>query len=226
MAVPGPYFVNVSGTPADPQFAEFVLKGHTVESDGSSRPTWNVFNFRKRSSAVPASPLSLGGAYMAQIETALSAALSDKYVSDEGTCKMMDDPASLPVGIANPIAAAVTGDRMPSGNGCVTVRLITNAAGRNYRGSKHFSPIAESQTTLDNLNAGAQTLWLAVATALLASPIQDSDLNEWDLIVLSQDLSDFTVTPSVFTGAYVVTDPVNLQLGTMRRRRQRTGVTI
>lgn len=225
MAVPGPFFRNVVGTPASPQFAQFTLKGHTIETEGANRPSWNVFHFRKRPSGIGGNPFSLGSVYMGQIGASLSAALSIAYVSDIWECKMMDDPAFLPVSDINAIAASVTGDRMPSGNGCVTFRLKCNAAGRAFRGSKHFSPIAESQTTLDELNAGAIVLWLAVAAAMLASPLTDTDGNEWDLVVLSTDESDFSASPAVFTGAYVVNNPGNKQIGTMRRRRQRNGTT-
>jgi hypothetical protein len=226
MAVPGPFFRNVSGTPASPQFARFTLKGHTVETDGLSRPTWNVYNFRGRSSNVNPSALSLGNAYMGQIIADLSAALSTSYVADPSECKFLDDPALMPVTIANGIVGAIGGDRMPSGNGCVTIRLRCNAAGRNFTGSKHFSPIAESDTTLDQLNAGAQGRWNAVAVHMLASPVTDADGNEWDLIVLSSEESDLTISPAKFTGAYVVDNPLNLRVGTMRRRRQRSSPTI
>lgn len=221
MAVPGPFFRNLAGNPASPMFARVTLKGHTVETDGTSRPTWNVFDFRRRGTGGMPNDSALMVEYLAQIVAACSAAFSDKYIADTIEQKFLDDPAFLPVSLPNDIVGAVTGDRMPSGNGCVTFRLKCNAAGRAFRGSKHFSPVAESQTTLDVLNAGAITLWNAVGAALLASPIDDLTGNDWDLIVLSADQSDLTVSPAIFTGAYVVTDPLNLRIGTMRRRRQR-----
>lgn len=224
MAVPGPAFANVTGTPSDPLFAEIVYRGHTVESNGSLKKSFNVFHMRRRASTPGADPIDVYNGFVTAFNTPLIAAISDKYIGDNVSVRLMDNPMTTPYIAANAITGAVTGDRMPSGNGAVTIQLKTNGRGRNFRGSKHFSPIAESQTTLDNLNGGAQTLWDAVASALaVMSPLIMPSGVEWDLIVLSQELSDFVINPSVFTGAYVIDCIANAQVGTMKRRRQKAG---
>jgi len=226
MAAPGPAFVNEVGNPADPAFAQLVQRAHTIESNGNLRPSFNVWHFRKRSSAVLANVHELQQAFEAQIKADFDACMSVHYQPDPWESKMLDAPLVPPVVTASTLAPSVVGDRYGSGNGCGTMRLLTNGAGRNFRGSKHFSPIAESQTTLDQFNAGAQALWTSFAATVLSSPIMDATGNEWDLIVLSQELSSWGgIGPTTFTGAYVLTNPINLQIGTMRRRRQKGGLT-
>lgn len=225
MAAPGGPFYKTPGSLTAPAFAEVVYRGHTVESNGGNRPTLNVYHFLRRPSVTAPVEVSLMNAVAGVVDAPLSAAYSNTYVADSMSGRFMDNPASLAVSQMNAIAGAITGDRMPSGNGAVTVQLKTNGRGANYRGSKHFSPIAESDTTLDNLNAGAITRWTAVSAALNSmSGLVDSDGNVWDQIVLSQDLSELTATPALFTGAYVVNTVLNQQVGTMRRRRQKSSV--
>ncbi len=223
MAVPGGPFRNQTGVPTTPFFAEVVLKGTTLESNGSYRPCNNVFHFRRRSSVIAPVELNLIGAFKTAIETALGAAISEKYIPGSITARFMDDPSAFEVVGSNSVSGAITGDRMPSGNGCVTCQIKTNGRGRNFTGSKHFSPIAESDTVLDQIAGGAITRWDAVASAIQTgmNAMVDTDGNTWDLIVLSQNLSDLTAYPARFTGAYMLTCTANLQIGTMKRRRQK-----
>jgi len=224
MPIPGDVFQNVLGTPATPSFFEWVLRGHAVESDGSSQRFFNILHFARLAGPGTASELNVGDAIMAALTIDLSAALSVAYVADDYTGRFMDDPTHAAVIGANTLVGAITGDRLPSFNAVVT-RKKTVGRGRSFKGSNHWGPIAESDTTLDTLNVGAATRWGAVVTSLqtISTPfVVGSDT--WQLIVLSQVLSNLTANPSLFSGATVQANLLNGTIGTMRRRKMNVGI--
>ncbi len=223
MGLPGAVFNKVVGTPASPTFAEYLIRGHSVESNGSSQAIINQLHFARISGPGTDDENDLYLAVSTLIDTTLGLALSNSYVADDTSIRFMDDPTRAPVLATNLIVGGVTGDRLPSFNAVVT-RKLTYGRGRSYKGSNHWAPIAESQTTLDELNAGAQTLWnnfvgqeqnLANTFVALA--------DTWQLIVLSPTLSDFTVNPGLFSGSIVKTISLNNLLGTMKRRKSGVG---
>jgi len=223
MGLPANVFSNVTGTPATPTFAELIYVGHSVESNGSSQAILNIIHFARISGPGTDTEADLVTAVKAELDTVLSNALSVGYVPDEVTCRFMDDPTRAKAVFTNDIIAAVTGDRHPSFVAAVT-RKITYGRGRSYRGSTHWAPIAESQTTLDQLNAGAITLWDLVVTGLqnLSAPFV-AVADTWQMIVLSPTLSNLTVNPSLFSGAVCNEALLNHVVGTMRRRKQGVG---
>lgn len=222
MAVSAQSFANVAGTPATPQFAEIVIKGHSVESTGLSKPFNNILHF-VRATGTGGHPVEdLSQAVIDQLEPSLSAALSVAYVADFIEGRYMDDPTFMPVPIANPIVGAISGDRLPNFNAVVT-RKKTYQRGRSYRGSNHWGPVAESDTTLDNLNAGAITRWTDVKIAIEGLGIAGVDVagNQWHLFVLSPTLSSLSLNPALFTGSRVGQALLNTHIGTMRRRKEK-----
>lgn len=225
MPIGGTIFTLEPGTPTDPQFIEFLYRGHSVESDGSTQQIINQLHFVKTFSlGVPTNLISVYNLVTGVLDAPLSAALSVTYVADNVTLRAMDSPLNLAVPMLNQVVGAVTGDRLPSFNSVVT-RKYTNARGRSFRGSNHWAPIAESQTLLDNLTAGGQTLWDAVATALATFVgLVDGDGNAWSLFVLSRLKSDLLANPSLFTGATILNSTANALLGTMKRRKSGVGV--
>lgn len=224
MPISTPIFTLEPGTPADPQFVEFLFRGHSVESDGSLQQIINQLHFVKTFSlGVPTNLANVYTLIDSVFSAPLSAALSVAYVPDNCTIRAMDSPLFLPQVQPNTLVGAVTGDRLPSFNAVVT-RKYTNARGRSFRGSNHWAPIAESQTLLDNLTAGGQTLWDAVATAIQTFiGLVDADNNAWSLMVLSRLKSDLISNPSLFTGATIVSSTANALLGTMKRRKSGVG---
>ena len=216
---------NISGIVATPLFLEIVQQGNITTSNGSVKPFVNVWHFFQVT-VVPVlcSLNELCDAFLANMEASLEAALPIAYANGTVKARFLDDP-SFPYNIPRgDIDGAVTGDRATTFNS-VCFQLRTDARGRNFRGSKHLGPVAESQTTLDNLNGGALTLWGAVKTAyegLFGGGLQDGVAGgSWSPIVISSNLSDRESTPSVFTFAYVNGVVVNPTVGTMRRRKEK-----
>jgi len=222
MPVSTPTFQNIAGTPATPCFCEFVFRGHSVEAGGGARKFINILHFTRVAGPGTGTEAQFLTAVDGALATSLSAALSDLYVADDTVTRFMDDPTRMGVVGGNSLVGARGGDRLPDFNAVVT-RKITAGRGRSYRGSNHWGPIAESDTDLDKLVAGAQGRWDDVATNLAAigtgSITVGSDT--WKLIVLSPTLSDLISNPSLFTGAIVTNSIANSIVGTMRRRKEK-----
>jgi len=229
MAVTANTFQNIAGTPVTPQFAEYVIKGSAVESDGGSKNFFNILHFARISGPGTMTEAQLYAAVAATLDAAVGAALSSTYVAGSTDVRFMDDPTRAAVVNANAIIGTVAGDRLPTFNAAVT-RKNTYARGRSYRGSNHWGPIAESQTLLDNLTAAGLLLWQAVSAQLviLATPgsLVTPDGSAWRLMVLSPTLSNLTSNPISVTGSFVQTSPTNRRLGTMKRRKDRTGTSL
>lgn len=214
---------NVTGNPAIPMFLEIVLYCPITMANGNVHNNTNVFHF-VQTSIVPAveTLASLQAAFLSALETQLEAALPITYANGKVKARFMDDPTFAYNTPSGDVDGAVTGDRATNFN-AVTIQVNTDARGRNFRGSKHFGPIAESQTTLDALNAGAITLWGDVVNGLynlMAGGLAGASTT-WAWIVLSQTLSDLEANPCVFTYAWVNAALLNTTVGTMRRRKER-----
>jgi hypothetical protein len=218
----------VFNQPADlvsPVIVEIVTTCDVVTADGGTQRVVNVYHYARD----PGNPgtidlPTLGSNIINDFNGTISNALSTAYTGATATARILDDPTSLPVVLTPPASGGITGDRLPTFN-AVSVDLITSARGRCFRGRKHFAPIAEGQTTLDELTAGGQTLWDAVAT-LLGNPHAQSDsgANTYRLCVLSRTNSTL-VGPSInFTYAIVSSAIASPKLGTMKRRKEGVGV--
>lgn len=227
MAVSSNIFFREPGTPATPQFCEMVLKGHSVESDGGSKPIVNIFHFVRETGPGTGLEVDVINQFLMLAAGPLNLAMSVNYVPDVITSRFMDDPLRAAVTITNPLVPTIAGDRLPNFN-AVVIRKGTYARGRSYRGSNHYGPIAESQTNLDTLTAPAEVLWGNVKDILAAmggtgGGLVTADGSTWRLAVLSPTLSDYTVSPILVTGSWVKECVLNTRLGTMKRRKDRTG---
>jgi hypothetical protein len=219
-----PVFTNMVGTPMAPLFCEVIYASNIALSGGGSKEVLNVYHLRRLGGTGGGTADSVGQALMGILQGSLNSALSVAYIAGVRKCRFMDDPTSAQTVQAESTIGTVTGDRLPLFNS-VCLRLKTDGRGRNYRGSKHWAPIAESQTLLDKLTAGGQTLWDAVATAHVAAigVVIDNVGAYWTPIVLSTTLSQLTLNPAIFTGADITAVTANSIIGTMRRRKERSG---
>lgn len=224
--MPAP-FVNVLGTPATPLFAEYVLQEYVADANGNSSNFVNVLHYQNSVPGVVTTETVLMTAIRTVLNAVLPSALSVTSLGKTSKLRFMDSPVSGYVAGTTYTAGNVTGDRLPTFNAAVN-RLTTGVRGRNYRGSKHWGPLAESQTTLDELNSGALAFYAAVAGALWngGAGFATSGGGLWKLVVLSSVLSDFTASPAVFTGAVVTGVTTNKEVGTMRRRKEKGGLAV
>lgn len=214
-----PVFTNEPGVPLNPILAEIIIRGSVTASGIAIRPFLQIWHFLRVGGAGAESVVNLCNEWQTIMDTVLANALSIDYTGGVASGRFLDDPTNPEVLGNLSSNGTVTGDRLPN-YGTVTCQLKSDGRGRNYKGSKHFGPIAESQTEEDLLNAGGITAWDAVA-AQVASNLQVvlASGNTWQLIVLSRSLSVLEPGPTLFTGAYVIDCTANHTLGTMRRRK-------
>lgn len=221
-------FQNVAGTPTEPQFAEIVLKGHSIQSDTLERPFVNILHFKRTLNVSNSDESALFDALDTALSATFMAALSEFYVGDFTRVRFMDDPMRAAIEVASLGNGLVEDDRAPNFDAVVTRKICGGARGRSFKGSNHWGPIAESSTTKDRLSIAGAIVWSAFNDALngiAQDGLSASGGDLWKLIVLSPTLSNLTANPSVFTGAYVTETLLNLRIGSMNRRKEKAGVS-
>jgi hypothetical protein len=203
-------------------FVEIHVRGHLVLASGLTKSLLNVRHYRRISGPGGATETDVADqAQSSSWAVALFAALNHTYVGEVWMARFIDSPTSpLTPSTTSPTNGSVSGDRLPS-NTCVSVYLKTNMRGRNYRGFQHYTPLSESDTTLDELTSTGLTNWTTVATEL-GSTFTDAPGNTWKPIVLSRNLSDLTTPSPTIVYADVVTPLLNKTIGQMRHRREKT----
>lgn len=201
--------------------AEIVVKAHALStSEPQTKKCYNVYHFLRTVTIGNASKTQVKNAFVTAIQTPVEAALSVAYVGDYIDVRFLDDALDPYQTFTYSGVGAITGDNLPSLN-AVCIQLKTGIRGRSYRGSKHYGPVAESDTTLDHLGSGAQTRYNAVGAAILAG-FTDAGGFIWQPIVVSTLLSQTAVNPTTVNGAPVTSTLLDIYIGTMRRRKQRS----
>lgn len=211
---------NMVGTPLTPQFLEITMRGTCSSATNFGKTIVNVFHFNQLAMVPIAEDLeSLIQNFKSEMQPTIGALLSADYVGAKFFGRFMDDPTSAVNQNVTGIDGTTSGDRLPTYAAAV-VQLKSDNRGRSYRGSKHFTPIAESDSDDDILTNGGLTKLQNVANKL-AFPLQLTGTNGsvWQLVILSPTLSNLTANPSVFTFSTISSAVANSQLGTMRRRK-------
>lgn len=177
--------------------------------------------------------LSTGGGVLAaflgnllvSIQDQYLACCSNSYLMIGVLAKYMDDPLSPEVFTSVAANGTVTTDRQPSFAAGV-LQKKTGVPSRNFRGSMHVGALPESFTTQDQLNVGtgipAYEALRDAFRGLVSAPTTDG-AGDFYPIVLSTTLSDLFASPSIFTGAWISDYTLNLKVGTMRRRKEKSG---
>lgn len=215
------YIDNEVGSLAEPRFAQIRLVMPTPKSDGSVYPVTNIFDFRRATNWNGDTLANLTSAFKAIMNPMLPPQLSVAATAGNIACRWLDDPLSVYGGSDSMDAGGRSGDRLPLYN-TVYMNLRTDVRGRNFRGSKHFAPIAESDTTADWLNAGGLTNWSDATSGVDSLRFMETvNSTVWELCVISTTLSDLTARPSVFVGATVTEVVLSPIIGTMKRRKEK-----
>jgi len=201
------------------EYVQIVQIGHAASgTEPRTKPVINVHNFKRAAILPTLSKANIRTAFNANVQTLLSALLSVSYIADWNDIRFLDDPLDPYDRAASAIDGGVSGDSLPSIVN-VTQQLKTGIRGRTYRGSKHYGPIAESTTTLDQLQATPYGLWQTFLGYYIGG-FTDSDGNVWTPVVVSQKFSTFNPTTAVVSAATVTMGLTNQTLGYMRRRSQ------
>lgn len=198
---------------------EVVLAG-TVAAGGSNNrlPTWK-FHFSRPSSTTPVNKASVVTAFQAAIVPNLLACLNHRITNSATLCRILND-ATDPYYLATQTGVgAITGDSMPTF--CSAYVLVqTGLRGKQYRGSKHFFPLSESDTTSgsdDVLNAASITRFQTFLTSWLAG-FTDGGGNVWTPVLFQKSSSQIRTNPTVVNVATITQLQIRASIGRMRRR--------
>jgi hypothetical protein len=210
MALPAAQLLNL----------EVLMQGNVIAGGSNSRAYNMVYHYRRTTTSVPPSKANFLAAFVAATRLAILSASNVRLVLTGYQARWLNDATDPYVPLSDVHIGLVTGDSLPTDN-AVFLLFRTGIRGKSYRGCKHFFPIAESHTTTgsdDILNAGAITLWTAVATALLGT-ITDSDGNVWVPSVFSRKLSQVKMNPTTVVANDVTAVLLNKRIGSMRHRK-------
>ena len=179
---------------------------------------YNVYDWQRTVSGGSPSKSQALTAFKASIQAPLLNCLSVSYIGDFSDVRWLDDPLDPFTTTTNASNGQVTLDSLPSINN-VYMKLGTGFRGGSNRGAKRFGPIAESSTTLDQLNAGAITLFGTFSTAYLAG-FTAADGFVYKPFLVSQIQSTFTPTSAVVKGNLITSTTLNPVLGRLLRRAE------
>lgn len=208
------------GNPANPNFVEIAVIGHVVNNDGiTNKNIVNVYHYRRSAGGVVPSNANVEAAFAALIKPNYAACLSVALVGDDVRTRFLDDPSFPVAPSGDTFPGGLSGDNAPTCESAY-VKVRSNIRGKNYRGSKHFSPIAESSTLNQELTITAIGLFSALAVALFTN-FTDADGNVWRPIILSRTLSNLTTSPASITYGDVIFAQASKTIGTMRHRKEK-----
>lgn len=203
------------------QYLECISYGYATAIGGSTKNIVNVYNFQRLATVNPVSKANIEAAFQTNIMVPVLAALSVSYTQTQNTVRFFDDALDAPTSFTETGVGGISGDRLPDYS-AVTLQMKSTLRGRSYNGSKHFGPIAESDTLGDTLVAGAVTRFNAIGSALV-SGFTDSDGNLWlPVIKSSRPPANYRTNPTLVLVQLVAGTRLNKSLGTMRRRKIRT----
>lgn len=203
----------------DKIFLRFQIRAHALSTgEPRTKPVYNVWDFKRTTTGGTPSKSAAATYFKANILTPLAACLSVSYVTDWLDVRWVDDPLDPYLTSSLSLNGTVTGDSLPSLNNAF-MKINSGVRGQSNRGSKHFGPLAESSTLLDELNSGAITLFGTFITAYLAG-IAASDGFNYSPFILSEANSTFSPTKAIVNGIVANGCTLNSVLGRMTRRAQ------
>jgi hypothetical protein len=216
---------NVSLDPTLANLIEVSVELVVPSSDLTMKKIFNVWHFfNGTGEAIGAfDPTSFATTFRTNYQDVIETGLNSSSTLTFIGCRALNDPTNMQGGNSYNVAGSSGGDRLPTDN-AVVINLATGARGRSFQGRKHFTPISESFTTGDILTGNGTTTWMNVRDAIRSTLSIDVDGLTWNMVVLSPTLSDLTASPVVATFTDVIDASLNLTLGTMRRRKERTQV--
>lgn len=204
---------------SDSAYVEIVVKGHADPgTETAIKKAYNVYVYKRAATTPALNKANVATAFKTAVIDVLKDLLSVSYKADSIDIRALDDHLDPYLPVAHTADGTVAGDSLPSTNN-VVMHMKTSVRGRAYRGRKHFSPIAEADTTLDNLKATPIANWASFGAAYLAG-FTDSDGSVWVPHVVQYSLSAFTPLGNVVVSTPVSSVTVNATLGTMKRRKQ------
>lgn len=210
MAIPSTSIANI----------QIIVNGVAATGGAGVTPSINIFNYVRANTSIAFAKSAVNTIFQANVLSVILAAMNIRYTPTNLSIRVLDDFNDAPTVFTAAGVGAIGTDSLPSDD-AIYFLLRTALRGRNYRGSKHFGPASEVDTTNDLIVAGL-TRWQAVGTAIGANLV-DSLGNVWSPTVVSRNLSRLNQLPIAFVSAQPVNQVLlDLNVGTMRKRRSKT----
>jgi hypothetical protein len=194
--------------------------GTCATTDGLTRKLVNVFSYEHTGGGLVAGwPGDLTTAFEATVWGKVTALLSTQY---HGThYEGYDNPLLAPpplFSIPTSLVGGTGGARLPLCD-CVNVHVLSGLRGRNWRGTKRYGPVPESQQVDDELTAVGLAAWEQAAASFLVELVTTPG-DRWRPVVLSRVLS-VVGPPAVYRGAHLNAVRVTPALGLDHHRMER-----
>jgi hypothetical protein len=209
-----------------PRFVEIVIKGNVAAAGSNTIKTAFVYHYRKSVAGVVVAKAAVHAAFVATtLPAAIAAVLNVRWTSTEITYRWLDDANDAPQSFTIAATGGIATDSLPTYN-AIVVRLVSAQKGRSGRGSKHYGPGNESDTTGDVLTGARLTAWQAIRD-LHILPFTDASVNTWVPCVVSRiqnylPVGEYATNPTNVISYDVTSAILNTTLGTMRRRKVKT----
>lgn len=200
--------------------AEINVTAVLASAGSNTKNVASVFHYRRTSTSSALSKTALNTAFVAGPFTAMLAALNARYGSAVAKIRWLDDALDAYQFFTLIGSGAIATDSLPSYN-AVFMLMRTGVRGKSYKGSKHFPGVSEADTTGDVLTGSGLTRWQAVQAAVAAS-LTDGNGNVWNPTIVSRKLSQLTVNPTTVVANDVTSVVLDIDVGTMRRRKVQT----
>lgn len=202
---------------------EIIVFG-TISSAGSNaRNTVNIFHYTTPPTSTAKTHQAVNDIFQSQCVPSLTNCLNNRWTQQHNTVRFIDDATDAAVTFAESAVGLVTGDSMPMI--CAAYMLLrTGLRGKHFRGSKHFGPLSESDTTKpsdDVFNAAMLALWENAAGQLIMN-MNDANGNLWKPCVFSRQLSQVKVNPTTIVVNNITQILVKKSIGRLRRREAKS----
>lgn len=207
-------------TPIVGSIAEIQTHGVLSAFGSSARNTVTIYHMRLSALVAPATKLALEARHNTIVGLPFLAAANARYTQAGTDIRWVDDATDPPQRFARVGVGAIATDPLPTVD-AVYMLLRTSLRGKNFRGSKHYPAASEADTTGDVLTGAGLVRWQTLQTALIAAQV-DALGNTWVPSLLSRSLSQLTINPTTVVATDLVTILLNLNIGTMRKRRTLT----
>lgn len=194
------------------------IAGVMASAGGRAVNTLNVFHYRRSTTANALNKAQVSAIFQTAVVVPLALALNVRFTQVNNTVRIVNDAQDQEVAFGNAAVGAIASDSYDS-RSAVYMGYQTGIRGKRFRGSKHFAPLSEVDTTGDILTGAGLARWQTVQAACAAS-FTDAGGNTWIPVVLQgPPLSQLRTNPTTVQTADVTTVTLNKAIGSMKRRR-------
>lgn len=205
---------------ASKTIAQVIVKGNLASAGGQSKDIDLTFWYRRTAVLIAPTKLSLSNAFLAGPYAAMLAAFNVGWTLGTTNIRWFDDVFDPTTTTSLAGVGAIATDRAASFNS-VYMLFRSGVRGRRFIRGMHFPAVNEIDTTGDVLTGAGLVRWQAVQTSLIAS-LTDSLGNIWNPCVVTYKGSTWKTAPTAVTYNDVTQIVLDLNLGTMRKRKVAT----